>query len=101
MSGEEAAGPPGPKALRLLYFVGAGCNQFLIFPFILHILIHIFRSNEIAVVCVFFMKLFLLSVVCTAAINKWRELERKAVLKKEQQLPPTPNSPDTVQKAVD
>ena len=54
MSGEEAAGPPGPKALRLLYFVGAGCNQFLIFPFILHILIHIFRSNEIAVVCVFF-----------------------------------------------
>ena len=51
MSGEEAAGPPGPKALRLLYFVGAGCNQFLIFPFILHI----FRSNEIAVVCVFFI----------------------------------------------
>lgn len=98
MSGEEAAGPPGPKALRLLYFVGAGCNQFLIFPFILNI----FRSNEIAVVCVFFlMKLFLLSVICTAAINKWRELERKAVLKKEQQLPPTPNSPDTVQKAVD
>ena len=98
MSGEEAAGPPGPKALRLLYFVGAGCNQFLIFPFILYI----FRSNEIAVVCVFFfMKLFLLSVICTAAINKWRELERKAVLKKEQQLSPTPNSPDTVQKAVD
>ena len=99
MSGEEAAGPPGPKALLLLYFVGAGCNQFLIFPFIFHI----FRSNEIAVVCVFFlMKLFLLSVICTAAINKWRELERKAVLKKEQQLPPTPNSPDnTVQKAVD
>ncbi|KAK7824369.1 uncharacterized protein LOC112041106 [Quercus suber] len=65
MSGEEAAGPPGPKALRLLYFVGAG-------------------------------------FICTAAINKWRELERKAVLKKEQQLPPTPNSPDnTVQKAVD
>ena len=97
MSVEETAGPPGPKALRLLYFVGAGCNQFLIFPFILHI----FRSNEIAVVCVFLMKLFLLSVICTAAINKWRELERKAVLKKEQQLPPTPNSPDTVQKAVD
>ncbi|KAL0002915.1 hypothetical protein SO802_016696 [Lithocarpus litseifolius] len=64
MTGEEAAGPPGPKALRLLYFVGAG-------------------------------------FICTAAINKWRELERKAVLKKEQQLPPTPNSPDTVQKAVD
>ncbi|XP_050250227.1 uncharacterized protein LOC126697323 [Quercus robur] len=64
MSGEEAAGPPGPKALRLLYFVGAG-------------------------------------FICTAAINKWRELERKAVLKKEQQLSPTPNSPDTVQKAVD
>ncbi|KAL4621364.1 hypothetical protein ACB092_06G222200 [Castanea dentata] len=64
MSGEEAAGPPGPKALRLLYFVGAG-------------------------------------FICTAAINKWRELERKAILKKEQQLPPTPNSPDTVQKAVD
>lgn len=64
--------------------------------------IYIFSSNEIAVVCVFFlMKLFLLSVICTAAINKWRELERKAVLKKEQQLPPTPNSPDTVQKAVD
>ena len=54
MSGEEAAGPPGPKALLLLYFVGAGCNQFLIFPFILHIIIHIFRSNEIAVICVFF-----------------------------------------------
>ena len=53
MSGEEAAGPPGPKALRLLYFVGAGCNQFLIFPFILHIIIHILRSNEIAVICVF------------------------------------------------
>ncbi|XP_075669120.1 uncharacterized protein LOC142638928 [Castanea sativa] len=64
MSGEEAAGPPGPKALRLLYFVGAG-------------------------------------FICTAAINKWRELERKAILKKEQQLPPTPISPDTVQKAVD
>ena len=57
MSGEEAAGPPGPKALRLLYFVGAGCNQFLIFPFILHIIIHIFRSNEIAVVCVFFYEI--------------------------------------------
>ncbi|XWS27351.1 hypothetical protein CRYUN_Cryun26dG0107700 [Craigia yunnanensis] len=24
MAGEEAAGPPGPKVLRLLYFVGAG-----------------------------------------------------------------------------
>ena len=53
MSGEEAAGRPGPKALRLLYFVSAGCNQFLIFPFILHI----FMSNEIAVVCVFFYEI--------------------------------------------
>ncbi|CAL2253849.1 unnamed protein product [Prunus armeniaca] len=26
MSGEELAGPPAPKLLRLLYFVGAGCN---------------------------------------------------------------------------
>ncbi|KAK4578918.1 hypothetical protein RGQ29_028833 [Quercus rubra] len=60
MSGEEVAGPPGPKALRLLYFVGSG-------------------------------------FICTAAINKWRELERKAVLKKEQQLPPTPNSPDNTE----
>ena len=101
MSGEEAAGPPGPKALRLLYFVGAGCNQFLIFPFILH-LVHIYLGVMKLLLFVFFlMKLFLLSVICTAAINKWRELERKAVLKKEQQLPPTPNSPDTVQKAVD
>lgn len=29
MTGEEAAGPAGPKLLRLLYFAGAGCN----FPF--------------------------------------------------------------------
>ncbi|KAB2605538.1 hypothetical protein D8674_005255 [Pyrus ussuriensis x Pyrus communis] len=26
MGGEEIAGPPAPKVLRLLYFVGAGCN---------------------------------------------------------------------------
>ena len=43
MSVEETAGPPGPKALRLLYFVGAGCNQFLIFPFILHIYLGVMK----------------------------------------------------------
>ena len=53
MSGEEAAGPPGPKALRLLYFVGAGCNQFLIFPFILH-LIHIYLGVMKLLLFVFF-----------------------------------------------
>ncbi|XP_062170182.1 uncharacterized protein LOC133875925 [Alnus glutinosa] len=64
MTGEEAAGPAGPKLLRLIYFVGAG-------------------------------------FICTAAINKWRELERKAMLPKQQgnQLPE--NSANAVQKAVD
>ncbi|KAF5728258.1 hypothetical protein HS088_TW21G00403 [Tripterygium wilfordii] len=38
----EESGPPAPKVLRLLYFVGAG-------------------------------------IICTAAINKWRELERKSL----------------------
>ncbi|GAV60709.1 hypothetical protein CFOL_v3_04238 [Cephalotus follicularis] len=61
MTGEEPAGPPGPKVLRLLYFVGAG-------------------------------------FICTAAINKWRELERKSLLQK-QQL--SNNPPSTVQKVVE
>ncbi|KAB1216476.1 hypothetical protein CJ030_MR4G018571 [Morella rubra] len=64
MTGEEIAGPAGPKVLRMLYFVGAG----------------------------------FLSV---AAINKWLELERKALLQKpeENQLPD--NSAKAVQKAID
>ncbi|KAK7273419.1 hypothetical protein RIF29_14468 [Crotalaria pallida] len=49
MTGEEVAGPPGPKIFRLFYFVGAG-------------------------------------VVCTIAINKWREYERKMILQQQQQL---------------
>ncbi|XP_021895034.1 uncharacterized protein LOC110812540 [Carica papaya] len=47
MTGEEVAGPAGPKLLRLLYFVGAG----------------------------FFS---------VAAINKWREIERKSIEKQQQ-----------------
>ncbi|KAF2314366.1 hypothetical protein GH714_025723 [Hevea brasiliensis] len=30
MTIEEAAGPAGPKVLRLLYFVGAGCELWII-----------------------------------------------------------------------
>ncbi|XP_018849225.1 uncharacterized protein LOC121236197 [Juglans microcarpa x Juglans regia] len=39
--------------------------------------------------------------ICTAAINKWRQLERKAMLQKQQgnQLPE--DSANAVQKAVD
>ncbi|KAF7124311.1 hypothetical protein RHSIM_Rhsim12G0175700 [Rhododendron simsii] len=29
MTGEEVVGPAGPKLVRLLYFVGAGCNDLL------------------------------------------------------------------------
>ncbi|XP_010498031.1 PREDICTED: uncharacterized protein LOC104775797 [Camelina sativa] len=41
-------GPPAPKILRMVYFVGAG-------------------------------------FLCTFAINKWREMERNAILKQEEQ----------------
>ncbi|KAJ9153495.1 hypothetical protein P3X46_026925 [Hevea brasiliensis] len=67
MTIEEAAGPAGPKVLRLLYFVGAG-------------------------------------FICTVAINKWREVERKSIQKQHQQqshLPPNllpQSSPNAVQK---
>ncbi|GMY32043.1 Transmembrane protein [Fagus crenata] len=64
MTGEEAAGPAGPKLLRLLVFVGGG-------------------------------------FICTAAINKWRQLEQKAILQKQQGNPLTDNSANTVQKAVE
>jgi hypothetical protein len=41
------------------------------------------------------------SVICTAAINKWRELERKAMLPKQQGNELPENSANAVQKAVD
>ncbi|KAK7309448.1 hypothetical protein RJT34_06189 [Clitoria ternatea] len=48
MTGEEISGPPGPKLIRLIYFVGAG-------------------------------------VICTAAINKWRDYEKKTIIQQQQQ----------------
>ncbi|KAK7279845.1 hypothetical protein RJT34_24904 [Clitoria ternatea] len=48
MTGEEISGPPGPKLLRLIYFVGAG-------------------------------------VICTVAINKWRDYEKKTTIQQQQQ----------------
>ncbi|XP_044473119.1 uncharacterized protein LOC123201610 [Mangifera indica] len=64
MTGEEMSGPPGPKVLRLLYFVGAG-------------------------------------FICTAAINKWRELERKSLQKKQQESNLlTDDAANSVQKVV-
>ncbi|KAG5546101.1 hypothetical protein RHGRI_018318 [Rhododendron griersonianum] len=30
MTGEEVVGPAGPKLVRLLYFVGTGCNDLLL-----------------------------------------------------------------------
>ncbi|KAI8552434.1 hypothetical protein RHMOL_Rhmol06G0266400 [Rhododendron molle] len=30
MTGEEVVGPAGPKLVRMLYFVGAGCNDLLL-----------------------------------------------------------------------
>ncbi|KAF8025864.1 hypothetical protein BT93_F2638 [Corymbia citriodora subsp. variegata] len=69
MTAEEMSGPPGPKALRLLYFVGAG-------------------------------------FICTAAINKWRELERKSLQQQQQQQhglkDQSPRGPaNAVPKAID
>ncbi|KAL1537694.1 hypothetical protein AAHA92_30181 [Salvia divinorum] len=42
-------------------------------------------------------------VVCTAAINKWKEYEKKSMIQKEQQLNESSpeNSPAVVQKAVE
>ncbi|KAJ7981839.1 Transmembrane protein [Quillaja saponaria] len=59
MTGEEVAGPAGPKVLRLLSFVGAG-------------------------------------FICTVAINKWRELERKAILREQQREQLAESSSDVV-----
>ncbi|KAL0353842.1 UNVERIFIED_CONTAM: hypothetical protein Sradi_2291300 [Sesamum radiatum] len=42
-------------------------------------------------------------VLCTAGINKWKDLERKAMIQKQQQLngPSVENPSDVVQKAVE
>ncbi|KAJ4726460.1 Transmembrane protein [Melia azedarach] len=49
MTGEEMAGPAGPKMVRLFCFVGSG-------------------------------------FICSIAINKWRELERQSLQKKQQDI---------------
>ncbi|KAL3736137.1 hypothetical protein ACJRO7_025138 [Eucalyptus globulus] len=66
MTGEEISGPAGPKAIRLLYFVGAG-------------------------------------FICVAAINKWRELERKSLQEQQHGLKEqSPHDPaNAVPKAID
>ncbi|CAM8877123.1 hypothetical protein QQ045_019535 [Rhodiola kirilowii] len=56
LGAEEFAGPPAPKIVRLMYFVGA-------------------------------------AIVCTAAINKWRDLERKSILQQQQKLNDQSQSP--------
>ncbi|KAK7335259.1 hypothetical protein VNO80_27036 [Phaseolus coccineus] len=48
MTAEEISGPPGPKLLRLVFFIGA-------------------------------------AVICTTAINKWREYERNTIVQQHQQ----------------
>ncbi|XAR56459.1 hypothetical protein NMG60_11036956 [Bertholletia excelsa] len=60
MTGEEAAGPAGPKVLRLLYFVGAG-----------HGVLHIIQQfNDLGRFG---------AVLCTAAVNKWRYFQEKSI----------------------
>ncbi|CAJ1957575.1 unnamed protein product [Sphenostylis stenocarpa] len=60
MTGEEISGPPGPKLIRLVFFIGAG-------------------------------------VICTTAINKWREYERNTIVQQQQQRPvETHNSSESV-----
>jgi hypothetical protein len=93
---EAAAGPAGPKVLRLLYFVGAACKCCLIHS----IYLSIYHPIQI-----YFFGVYL-AVICTVGINKWREIERKSILEQQQQekkmksdfLPRS--STNSVQKAI-
>jgi hypothetical protein len=74
MTGEEFSGPPGPKLMRLVYFVGAGGN-----PISNLSLLFVRKLDQISSL------LRTVPVACTVAINKWREFESKSIIQEQQQ----------------
>jgi hypothetical protein len=93
MTGEEFSGPPGPKLMRLVYFVGAGGN-----PISNLSLLFVRKLDQISSL------LRTVPVACTVAINKWREFESKSIIQEQQQqkkqgvkvVAEIPNSSDSV-----
>jgi len=81
MTAEEISGPAGPKLLRLVFFVGAGGNPIPSMSSLSLSLSH--AHNYFFLNCIGFNESF--SVICTAAINKWREYERNTIIQQQQQ----------------
>lgn len=68
-------GPPAPKVLRMVYFVGAGCKFLISFCVLISLSKFNILTRERAID---------LAVLCTFAINKWLEMEKKSNLKQQQ-----------------